>query len=163
MVTSPLPWLVTTWKLDIKATSCSFFTLKYQLQSHFDGTVSCKRVNGVSVSIAWLCTTNFSERVGSQRYIQVFNTWHCYDVLSFVCTWHLHYILHIDTDLGFVIMTERDAARPARAQSNWSDWLSHYQSAPQHVSDPSQRWGAYATGWGRQWARRGFPRWVCCT
>ena len=65
--------------------------------------MSCNKLNGVSVSVApspslvsALC--NFSERAGSQCYIhvylniQVFNTSHCYDIMSFVFSQHLHYV-----------------------------------------------------------------------
>ena len=50
--------------------------------------MSCIRVNGVSVSATpppSLC--DFSERVESQRYIYVFNTSLCYDVMSLFVFW----------------------------------------------------------------------------
>ena len=57
---------------------------------------------------------NFSERVGSQRYVhsylntQVFNTWHCYDVMSFVYSQRLRYIWQTVPDLGFVFVALRN-------------------------------------------------------
>ena len=57
-----------------KATLCHFFTLKEQLQSDFGGTVSCNRLNDVSVSATPPPHhfTNFCERVGSQCCIHVY-------------------------------------------------------------------------------------------
>ena len=36
--------------LYLKASLCNLLTIKWQLQNHVDGTVSCNRLNGVSVS-----------------------------------------------------------------------------------------------------------------
>ena len=53
-----------------KTTLCHFLSFKYRLLNHFDGSVCCDRVNDVSMSlVSALC--NFSEKVGSQRYIHV--------------------------------------------------------------------------------------------
>ena len=84
---------------------------------HVNGTGSCNRVNGVSVSatppplslVSAPC--NICGRAGSQRNLQVylkihiFNILRCYDVMSFVCSWHLHYIWQTVTDLWCVLKT----------------------------------------------------------
>ena len=83
------------------------FYLKITASKSFDGKISCNRENGVAVSatpphslVSALC--NFSERVGSQRYIHVyFNA----QVLFIVTLIHLYYIVQIVTDLRFVFTT----------------------------------------------------------